>query len=88
MRRVTSRFQNLYTHGLSASTTTSNTPSSEGRILASSANYSNDSSTSHIQAAKYQRQIIMNADGSYTDAPMGSYATANATAAAKIYLSE
>ena len=30
----------------------------------------------------------MNADGSYTDAPMGSYATANATAAAKIYLSE
>ena len=46
------------------------------------------SSTSHIQAAKYQRQIIMNADGSYTDAPMGSYATANATAAAKIYLSE
>ncbi|MGV5006081.1 MULTISPECIES: lytic transglycosylase domain-containing protein [Acinetobacter] len=89
VRRVTSRFQNLYTHGLSASTTTSNTPSSEGRIIASSANYSNDSSsTSHIQAAKYQRQIIMNADGSYTDAPMGSYATANATAAAKIYLSE
>ena len=33
------------------------------------------------------RQIILAADGSFTDAP-GSYATANATASARIQISE
>jgi hypothetical protein len=58
-------------------------------VIASSDNYSIETTTaSNIQAAKYQRQIIAQADGSFTDAPAGSYATANASASAKIYLSE
>jgi hypothetical protein len=90
VRRVTSRYQNLYTHGVGLTdSNVSGSHSVQGRVVASSANYSNDTlSSPPIQAAKYQRQVIINADGSYTDAPAGSYATTNATAAAKIYLSE
>jgi len=89
VRRVTSRYQNLYTEGLSTNSISPSPASSQGRIIASSDNYSTGSTTaSNIQAAKYQRQIIAQADGSFTDAPAGSYATANATASAKIYLSE
>lgn len=88
VRRVSSRYQNLYAQGL-GNTGTSTSSSDTGRIIASSANYSTETTTaSNVQAAKYQRQIIAQADGSFTDAPMGSYATANATASAKIYLSE
>lgn len=89
VRRVTSRYQNLYTEGLSTNSISPSPASSQGRIIASSDNYSMGSTTAaNIQAAKYQRQIIAQADGSFTDAPAGSYATANATASAKIYLSE
>ncbi|MGL3043630.1 lytic transglycosylase domain-containing protein [Acinetobacter pecorum] len=89
VRRVTSRYQNLYTEGLSTNSISPSPASSQGRIIASSDNYSTGSTTAaNIQAAKYQRQIIAQADGSFTDAPAGSYATANATASAKIYLSE
>lgn len=89
VRRVSSRYQNLYAQGLGSSSGTYTASSDTGRVIASSANYSTETTTaSNVQAAKYQRQIIARADGSFTDAPMGSYATANATASAKIYLSE
>lgn len=89
VRRVSSRYQNLYAQGLGSTSGTYTASSDTGRVIASSANYSTETTTaSNVQAAKYQRQIIARADGSFTDAPMGSYATANATASAKIYLSE
>lgn len=89
VRRVSSRYQNLYAQGLGSTSGTYTASSDTGRVIASSANYSTETTTaSNVQAAKYQRQIIAQADGSFTDAPMGSYATANATASAKIYLSE
>lgn len=89
VRRVSSRYQNLYAQGLGSTSGTYTASSDTGRVIASSANYSTETTTaSNVQAAKYQRQIIARADGSFTDAPMGSYATTNATASAKIYLSE
>ena len=89
VRRVSSRYQNLYAQGLGSTSGTYTASSDTGRVIASSANYSTETTTaSNVQAAKYQRQIIARADGSFTDAPIGSYATANATASAKIYLSE
>lgn len=89
VRRVNSRYQNLYANGIGSSTSHSN---NQARIIASSemdqkAQIATQNSTV-TQAAKHQRQIIMTADGRYTDAPTGSYATANATASAKLYISE
>lgn len=89
VRRVSSRYQNLYAQGLGNHSAAYTASSDTGRVIASSDNYSTETTTaSNIQAAKYQRQIIAQADGSFTDAPAGSYATANASASAKIYLSE
>ena len=89
VRRVSSRYQNLYAQGLGNHSAAYTASSDTGRVIASSDNYSTGTTTaSNIQAAKYQRQIIAQADGSFTDAPAGSYATANASASAKIYLSE
>lgn len=89
VRRVSSRYQNLYAQGLGNHSAAYTASSDTGRVIASSDNYSIETTTaSNIQAAKYQRQIIAQADGSFTDAPAGSYATANASASAKIYLSE
>jgi Transglycosylase SLT domain len=89
VRRVSSRYQNLYAQGISNISSAHTASSDTGRVIASSDNYSTGTTTaSNIQAAKYQRQIIAQADGSFTDAPAGSYATANASASAKIYLSE
>lgn len=89
VRRVSSRYQNLYANGIGSSTSHSN---NQARIIASSemdqrAQIATQNSTV-TQAAKHQRQIIMTADGRYTDAPTGAYATANATASAKLYISE
>lgn len=91
VRRVNSRFQNLYSNGLGNSTITTTQSTEQPRIIASSDHSSNSQETKAVITAnqpKYQRQIIMTADGRYTDAPMGSYATANATASAKLYISE
>lgn len=89
VRRVSSRYQNLYAQGIGNISSAHTASSDTGRVIASSDNYSTETTTaSNIQAAKYQRQIIAQADGSFTDAPAGSYATANASASAKIYLSE
>ena len=91
VRRVNSRFQNLYSSGLSNSTITTAQSNEQTRILASSDHYNAAHETKPAITAnqpKYQRQIILTADGRYTDAPMGSYATDNATASAKLYISE
>lgn len=89
VRRVTSRYQNLYANGIKMS---NSTIAVEPQIIARSANYTTDASAPmepvKTPVQKYaQRQIILASDGSYTDAPSGSYSTSNATASAKIYLS-
>ena len=91
VKRVTSRYQNLYASGLGTplSESKGNTPS--GQVLAQSTNYSPNisNSTESVPTAKqYSRQIITLSDGTFTDAPMGTYTTSNATASARIRLSD
>ncbi len=91
VRRVTSRLQNLYSSGLGTplSDSSSNPPS--GQLLAQSANYATSTSNNPEPAPtakQYNRQIITLSDGTFTDAPMGPYTTRNATASARIRLSE
>lgn len=88
VRRVTSRYQNLYASGLSS---ISDSNKSNTQVIAQSANYSpsNNNPVETTSAAKqYNRQIITLADGTFTDAPSGTYTTANATATARIRLSD
>ena len=91
VKRVTSRYQNLYSSGLGTplSDSSSNPPS--GQLLAQSANYATSTSNnpeSVPTAKQYSRQIITLSDGTFTDAPMGTYTTSNATASARIRLSD
>ena len=87
VRRVSSRYSNLYSNGIASSSSSSNNaPTENARIIAqSSPHESSSNATPHYSA---QRQIIMAADGSFTDAPIGSFATAHATASAKISISD
>ncbi|RZG88365.1 lytic transglycosylase domain-containing protein [Acinetobacter sp. WCHAc060033] len=102
VRRVTSRLNNLYSGGLglSASNTSNSNASTTGQIIAqsnpnsnSNTRSNNESTTqlnnaSNIQPVKYNpRPIIVSSDGTYTDAPAGSYATAHASASAHISIS-
>lgn len=89
VRRVSSRYSNLYSGGLISS------GGSSGKIVAQSVNYSpNQTNAQSAQAQSIpnpssrngQREIIIAADGSYTDAPRaGSYSTEHASASARIY---
>lgn len=92
VRRVTSRYQNLYASGLGTNLSESNNNNQTGQVLAQSANYtsSNNSSspTTTPPPKQYNRQIITLADGTFTDAPAGTYTTANAVASAHILLSD
>ena len=83
VRRVTSRFQNLYSSGLSS---TSNSNNANTQVIAQSANYTSSNSEAVSAPKQYSRQIITLADGTFTDAP-GTYTTANATASARIRVS-
>ena len=86
VRRVTSRYNNLYAGSLSVSgSSNSNIASNNGRIIASSDNYHAAAPTVAKSSA---RQIIQTDNGSFTDAPSGSFATANASASARIYFNE
>ncbi|RZG72633.1 lytic transglycosylase domain-containing protein [Acinetobacter sp. WCHAc060025] len=102
VRRVTSRLNNLYSGGLglSASNTSNSNASTTGQIIAQSNPNSNSNTrsnnesspqlnnASNIQQVKYNpRPIIVSSDGTYTDAPAGSYATAHASASAHISIS-
>ena len=83
VRRVTSRFQNLYSSGLSS---TSSSDNANTQVIAQSANYTSSNSEAVAAPKQYSRQIITLADGTFTDAP-GTYTTANATASARIRVS-
>lgn len=87
VRRVSSRYSNLYSNGIATSTSSSNDHHAEhGKIIAQSS--SNESSSNSTPNYSAQRQIIMASDGRFTDAPIGSYATAHATASAKISITD
>lgn len=92
VRRVTSRYQNLYASGLGTNLSESSNNNQTGQVLAQSANYtsSNNSSspTTTPPPKQYNRQIITLADGTFTDAPAGTYTTANAVASAHIRLND
>ena len=83
VRRVTSRFQNLYSSGLSSTSSSNN---ANTQVIAQSANYTSSNSEAVAAPKQYSRQIITLADGTFTDAP-GTYTTANATASARIRVS-
>ena len=89
VRRVSSRYSNLYAGGINISAGSNNTLAN-AQVIAQSAHYDTDSSPStqlSVSRSAPSRQIILAADGSFTDAP-GSYTTANATASARIQISE
>lgn len=91
VKRVTSRYQNLYASGLGTPLSESNSNTPSGQVLAQSTNYSPNisNSTESVPTAKqYSRQIITLSDGTFTDAPMGTYTTSNATASARIRLTD
>ena len=80
VRRVTSRYQNLYSSSLGS---TSNSNAANTQVIAQSANYTSSNSEAVSAPKQYSRQIITLADGTFTDAP-GTYTTTNATASARI----
>ena len=92
VRRVTSRYQNLYASGLGTNLSESSNNNQTGQVLAQSANYTSSNNSSSPTATpppkQYNRQIITLADGTFTDSPAGTYTTANAVASAHIRLSD
>ena len=94
VKRVTSRLNNIYAGGLNLSANNIGSSTSAGQIIAQSNqnDFSNQveptpqiSNSSNIQPVKYSsRPIIIASDGTYTDAPAGSYSTAHASATAQI----
>lgn len=80
VRRVTSRYQNLYSSSLGS---TSNSNAANTQVIAQSANYTSSNAEPVTAPKQYSRQIITLADGTFTDAP-GTYTTTNATASARI----
>ncbi|MCH7310976.1 lytic transglycosylase domain-containing protein [Acinetobacter sp. ANC 4805] len=80
VRRVTSRYQNLYSSSLGS---TSNSNAANTQVIAQSANYTSSNPEPVPPPKQYNRQIITLADGTFTDAP-GTYTTTNATASARI----
>lgn len=94
VRRVLSRYNNLYANGVghgpvSSSPQLLNTSSSSptNHSSSNSPTLSNNTAAAQpvVQKPKVHRQIIVAADGTFTDAPSGSYATHNAVASARIY---
>ena len=89
VRRVTSRYSNLYAGGISSANSNTNAlvseSASQGQLIASgSSNNSNNSRNNTSNSNSHSpRQIIVSSDGTFTDAP-GSYSTNNATASARI----
>ncbi|MFK0663639.1 lytic transglycosylase domain-containing protein [Acinetobacter baumannii] len=84
VRRVTSRYQNLYSSGVGLSSF-SNSSISAQAINQPAIPHSTSTQVS-AQPIKYSssRQIVTLPDGTYTDVPTGTYVTNNATAIAHI----
>lgn len=91
VRRVLSRYNNLYANGVNLSSSTSNNNDSLNSTTLSSQSTNLTESVKAVPKAVKKayppRQIIIAADGTYTDAPGGSFSTQNATASAHISIS-
>ncbi|MDS7966265.1 lytic transglycosylase domain-containing protein [Acinetobacter sp. V117_2] len=85
VRRVTSRYQNLYSSGVSLSSFSNSNISAQAVNPPVSPQATTPQQVS-AKPVKYSsgRQIVTLADGTYTDAPTGTYVTNNATAIAHI----
>ena len=85
VRRVTSRYQNLYSSGVSLSSFSNSNISTQ---TVNQPELTQTTTTQQVSAkpVKYSsaRQIVTLSDGTYTDAPTGTYVTNNATAIAHI----
>lgn len=95
VRRVTSRYNNLYSGGVSSSGGNLSAGGNFGSAQIIAADYTPTSSTSTTlppvspaQQQRYQREIISTSSGSFTDRPAQSYSTNNATASAQIYIAQ
>lgn len=101
VKRVTSRYNNLYSGGLNLVTSSnsaisnSSQSNSTGKIVAQSNQYeqtnseatSNISNASNIQPVKYNpRQIIVSSDGTFTDAPNNNGSYSTANASASAHI--
>ena len=86
VRRVTSRYQNLYSSG-SGFSSFSDTSNTSAQVTSQSSNLT-ENTTAQIAAPapKYSssRQIVSLSNGTFTDAPTRTYVTNNATAIAHI----
>lgn len=86
VRRVTSRYQNLYSSG-SGFSSFSDTSNTSAQVISPSSNLT-ENTTAQIAAPapKYSssRQIVSLSNGTFTDAPTRTYVTNNATAIAHI----
>nr|WP_228146141.1 lytic transglycosylase domain-containing protein [Acinetobacter sp. ANC 4648] len=100
VRRVSSRYSNLYSNGLGqvsnhastgqiiAQSNPNNSTSNNDTASTQIENSSSKNKNAIIMPAKYSpRPIIMASDGTFTDAPSGSYSTSHATASAHITIS-
>lgn len=85
VRRVTSRFNNLYANGVGFGTST--TSSQNNLALETSVTHSNPTNAQiNTPNAYSERPIVVDRNGTYTDTPARSYATAHATASAQLQL--
>lgn len=89
VRRVTSRYHNLYA-SLNSGGAYQAAAAPQGKVIAQSANYQPKSSASTASTpASSARRIIMTSDGNFTDAPAsGTYSTDHAVASARIHFSD
>lgn len=91
VRRVTSRLNNLYANGLGQSANNSSfTAQASSNTINLSSNHSNSTYLNNNSATiQYStRPIIVSDNNSYTDAPAGSFSTANAIATAHLKISQ
>lgn len=84
VKRVLSRYNNLYSNGLGQFSASSTLPAN-AKIITKSANYK----VPPVIEDRPRRNIIVTGDGQFTDAPVeGTYTTANAMATARIHFTE
>lgn len=84
VRRVSSRFQNLYAAGLNIAASAAYA-ATHSQNIAQSNSYSAQAASSNHDTARYSRQVISVSNNSFTDTP-GSYVTENASASARIHI--
>ena len=89
VRRVHSRYQNLYAGGIGSNHNATLAATSNNTIPAGATLIAQSNSSATVTTPSYNREVIRLADGSYTDRPVrGSYSTGHATASASITIAD